>query len=224
MPSQPHPLLPHQPFQTFSILCMLATAAACSGSLLLLWPLCAALPLHTWEFGLYSCWWQSSVCCEPPPGSCTGHCSTSWRVWFAWVSSLNPLLLPSALKQVSWWSLLFSFCWFTLCLTNFWPYQCVLLTLTLHFRGQALFLFYKPQVQVELWKLPWPKYNVNTWKLHFRFPPILGCIVNLNEQSWQCLSTFLFWLQSKASCALYTVFSLINTWKKLAITFYFSFL
>lgn len=53
----------------------------------------------------------------------------------------NPLLLPSALKQVSWWSLLFSFCWFTLCLTNFWPYQCVLLTLTLHFRGQALFYF-----------------------------------------------------------------------------------
>lgn len=42
-------------------------------------------------------------------------------------------------------------------LINFWPYQCVLLALTLHFRGQALFYFFKPQVQVELWKLQWPK-------------------------------------------------------------------
>lgn len=106
------------------------------------------LPLHTWEFGLqfYSWCWKSTLCCEPHPGSCTDHCSTSWSVWFAWVSlslvNWAGILFsfPSSLKQGRWWSLLFLFYWFTLWLTNFWPYQCIfLLTLTLHFRGQALF-------------------------------------------------------------------------------------
>lgn len=104
-----------------------------------------------------------------------------------------------------------SFCWFTLCLTNFWPYQCILLlTLTLHFRGQALFYFLSHKCRLNFQNFSGQN-NVNMWKLHFRLPPVLGWLVNWNEQSWKCLSTFLFWLQNKASCALYTVFSLINT-------------
>lgn len=136
----------------------------------------------------------------------------------------NPFLLPFFPQAGHWWSLLFSLSTDSLAvLLIFWAYQCILfLTLTLHFRGQALFYFLSHKCRLNFQNFSGQN-NVKTCKLHFRLPPLLGCVVNWNEQSWQCLRTFLFWLQNKASCALYTVFSLINTWNNLlAITLYFS--
>lgn len=193
---------------------------------------CAALPLRPWKFGLlfYSWCWKGTLWHEPHLSSCRDHCNTSWSVWFAWVSlslvrasleSFSPSLLPSSRAlMVSPFQSLY---WFTCSLTNFWAYHCVLfLILTLHFRGQALFYFLSHKCRLNFQNFSGQN-NVNMWKLRFRLPPVLGCIVNWNEQSWQCLSTFLFWLQNKASCALYTGFSLKNTWNNLlAITLYFS--
>lgn len=196
--------------------------AACSGPCF--W---CDTSLHTLECGLqfYSWCWKSTLCCEPHPGSCTDLCNTSWSVWFTWVSlslvNWAGILFsfPSSLKQGSWWYFLFY--WFTLWLSNFWPYQCILL-LTLYLALQRTGTFQSHKCRLNFQNFSGQN-NVNKWKLHFRLPPVLGWCVNWNEQSWKCLNTFLFWLQNKANCALYTVFSLINTWNNLlAITLYFS--